>query len=87
MSIENVSITMREIFGIRISEGEVQNILSQLSVSLGDEYANLINTIREAPSRYMDTTSWRIDGENYNMWTFVTKGEVYRSGEMSGSAS
>jgi hypothetical protein len=39
MSIENVSETMRNVFGIGISEGEIQNILSQLSDSLGSEYS------------------------------------------------
>ena len=37
MSIENVSSTMEEMFHINISEGEVQEILYQLSDALGDE--------------------------------------------------
>ena len=76
MSIENVSETMMQVFGIRVSEGEVQHILSQLSDALGDEYENLLTEIRDAPSRHMDSTSWIIDGETYNLWTFLTKGEA-----------
>ncbi len=76
MSIENVSITMREVFGIAISDGEVQEILYQLSDALGDEYRNLLESVRKAPSRNTDTTSWRIDGENSDLWTFVTKAEA-----------
>ena len=37
MSIENVFTTMKELFGIKISEGEVQDILYQLSGALGPE--------------------------------------------------
>ncbi|MGC8699133.1 MAG: hypothetical protein ACP5RE_03040 [Candidatus Acidifodinimicrobium sp.] len=59
MSIENVSITMKEMFGIVISEGDVQNILYQLSDALGKEYLNLIDDIRRAPSRNVDTTTFR----------------------------
>ena len=65
MSIENMGATMLNVFGIRISEGGIQNILSQLSDSLGD-----------APSRHMDSTSWRMDGNPYNLWTFLTKSEA-----------
>lgn len=76
MSIESVSSTMRELFGIRISHGEIQEMLYQLSDSLGQEYKRLLETIRKAPSRHMDTTSWRENGENMDMWVFVTKAEA-----------
>jgi transcription elongation factor Elf1 len=76
MSLENVSVTMKEVFGLKISEGEVQEILYQLSNALGDEYRSLLKSIRKAPSRNMDTTSYRIEGENCDLWTFVTKGEA-----------
>jgi len=76
MSLESVSTTMKEIFGIRISEGEIQQILYQLSDSLGHEYNNLLETIRKAPSRHMDTTSWRQNGINRALWVFVTRGEA-----------
>ena len=67
MSIENVSATMMNVFGVRISEGGIQNILSQLSDSLGDEYSSLLQAIGDASSRHMDSTSWRIDGNPYNL--------------------
>jgi hypothetical protein len=76
MSLENVSVTMKEVFGLKISEGEVQEILYQISNAFGDEYRSLLKSIREAPSRNMDTTSYRIDGKNCDLWTFVTKGEA-----------
>ncbi|EQD76530.1 transposase, partial [mine drainage metagenome] len=76
MSVENVSRMMKEVFGIHVSEGEIQNILSQLSNALGDEYTRLLDSIRESSYRHMDSTSWRIDGDNYNLWTFVTRCEA-----------
>ena len=76
MSIENVSSAMMNVFGVRISEGGIQNILSQLSDSLGDEYSSLLQAIRDASSRHMDSTSWRIDGNQYNLWTFLTRSEA-----------
>ena len=76
MSIENVSTTMKELFGIKVSEGEVQEILYQLSDALGTEYIGLLDEIRKAPSRHMDTTSWRESGVNTDLWVFVTKAEA-----------
>ena len=76
ISIESVSTTMKELFGIKVSEGEVQEILYQLSDALGDEYGRLLGAIRKAPSRNMDTTSWRENGINTDLWVFVTKAEA-----------
>ena len=76
MSVESVSSAMREIFGIRISEGEIQDILYRLSHALGPEYDSLVESMRKAPSRYTDTTTWRNGGENHALWVFVTKGEA-----------
>ena len=36
----------------------------------------ILQAIRDAPSRHMDSTSWRIDGNPYNLWTFLTKTEA-----------
>ena len=76
MSVENTAATMMNVFGIRISEGGIQNILSQLSDSLGREYFSLLQAIRDAPSRHMDSTSWSVNGDPYNLWTFLTKSEA-----------
>ena len=76
MSIENTSTTMMQVFGIHISEGEIQNILSQFSDALGNQYETLLTSIRNAQSRRMDSTSWNISGNPYNLWTFLTKSKA-----------
>ena len=76
MSIENVSPTMKEMFGIAISEGEVQDILYQLSDALGKEYLSLLDDIRKAPSRHIDTTTSGENRSNTDLWVFVTKAEA-----------
>ncbi|EQD54879.1 transposase (ISH10), partial [mine drainage metagenome] len=43
---------------------------------IGPEYDKLLEQIRDAPSRHMDTTPWRVNGENHDLWTFVTKSEA-----------
>ncbi len=76
MSLESVSEAMNDVFNIHISQGEIQGILYQLSDALGSEYDELVQAVRKAPSRYMDTTSWRNNGENTALWVFVTKAEA-----------
>ena len=35
-----------------------------------------LQAIRDASSRHMDSTSWRIDGNPYSLWTFLTRSEA-----------
>ena len=51
------------------------HIVHRLSKHLGPEYRNLVRRIRKAGARYMDETSWRIDGRNTYVWVFVTEAE------------
>ncbi len=76
MSLENTAAAMFSVSGIKISEGEIQNILSQLSDYLEKEYESLLDIIRNVPSRHMDSTSWSNGGNPYNLWTFLTKSEA-----------
>lgn len=64
------------LFGLKICEGEVIHILSQVARAFGPYYEQLIQDIRNAPARYIDETSWRINGENVYLWAFVTKWET-----------
>ena len=72
ISIENTAETMLNGFGIKISEGEIRIILSQLLDSLGEEYENLLNGIRNSPSKGHAFNSCRTGGNRYNLWTFLT---------------
>ena len=73
-----------DIFNLRVTKGEVMHIIHQLSIHLGSAYRNLVGRIRKAKSRYIDETSWRVDGKNRYMWAFVTEGEsLYVTGSRS----
>ncbi|MHB8359934.1 MAG: IS66 family transposase [Thermoplasmataceae archaeon] len=79
-----VSDMMRDIFNFHVTKGEVMHIIHQLSIHLGSAYRNLVGRIRKAKSRYIDETSWRVDGKNRYMWVFVTEGEsLYITGSRS----
>ena len=61
------------IFGIKISDGEIYNILEQLSEAYGDYYNDLVEKIKKALIKNIDETSWRINGENNWLWLFINK--------------
>lgn len=76
MTEEAIPEVLDKLFGLKISEGEVIHILSQVAKAFGPYYQQLISDIRNAPARYIDETSWRINGENVTLWGFVSKGET-----------
>ena len=79
-----VSEMMRDLFSLHVTKGEVMNIVHQISRHLGPEYRRLVRRIRKAKARYMDETTWRIDGRNTYMWVFVTEAEsLYVTGSRS----
>jgi transposase-like protein len=73
---EAIPELLEKLFGLKISEGEVVHILAQIANAFGPYYEQLVQEIRKAPARYIDETSWRINGKNVWLWAFVTKGEA-----------
>ena len=67
---------LRDMCGLKISEGEVVGILKQLVVAFGDYYSYLEKLICLARVKYSDTTGWRINGRNYVAWVFIASGVV-----------
>ena len=68
-----VTSLLSSVFGIKISDGEIYNILKQLSEALGDYYSELEKRIKETLVKNIDETSWRINGKNYWLWIFINK--------------
>ena len=60
-------------YEIKISDGEVYQILRQLSREFEEYYEELKKKIIEACVKNIDETSWRINGENYWLWVFINK--------------
>jgi|WetSurMetagenome_2_1015567.scaffolds.fasta_scaffold165525_2 transposase len=68
-----VTSLLSSVFGIKISDGEIYNILKQLSEAFGDYYSELEKRIKEALIKNIDETSWRINGKNYWLWIFINE--------------
>lgn len=73
---EAIPAMLDRLFRLKISEGEVIHILAQVAQAFGPYYQQLTEDIQDAPARNIDETTWWINGENANLWVFVTKGET-----------
>lgn len=63
-------------YNLKISEGAIVVVLRQLVNAFGDYYSYLEKIVRLARVKYSDTTSWRINGNNYFAWVFIATGIV-----------
>lgn len=74
MTVEAIPDVLETLFGLHISTGEVIHILDQVARAFGPYYEQLVEQVREAPARYIDETSWRINGDTAHLWGFVSQG-------------
>jgi hypothetical protein len=63
---------LREMFGLRISEGEVVELLDGTREAGKEAIAQLLEQVRGSPAVCGDETGWRQDGDNGYLWTFAT---------------
>jgi hypothetical protein len=73
--INGVQTLMANIFNFDVSEGEICLILKHIAKAFGPYYSQMLQDLKNAPARYIDETSWRIDGNNAWLWAFITKYE------------
>jgi transposase len=72
-------------YGVTISTGGIQRILSNARKWLGPKYDALINDVRGSPVKHADETSWTVGSEDYWAWAFVDeKTTVYAIEESRG---
>lgn len=72
-------------YGIYVSEGGLQRILSKTKKQLGPKYSKLIIDVRGSPVKHADETSWPVGSKTYWAWAFVDpKTTVYTIEESRG---
>lgn len=60
-------------YDLKISEGGLVNILSQVKREFGDYYKTLEKKMRRARTKHADESGWRVDGINHYIWLFINK--------------
>ncbi len=68
--IQQLLLTM---YNLKISEGGLVNILTQIKEEFGEYYQTLEKKIRRVRTKHADESGWRIDGINHNIWLFITE--------------
>lgn len=72
LPLNKIQESLRDLFDFRISEGEITEKLKEAEKMFGQDYEAICELIRGAKVVYADETGWRMDGENWWLWVFVT---------------
>lgn len=67
--------SLSDMHGFEISEGEIQNQLDDARTAFGDQYDVICELIKTARVVYADESGWRMDGDNWYIWAFVSPGD------------
>jgi transposase len=69
--------TLESLYGLKISVGEIAEILHKVAERGKDAYDGLLSEVRGSPVVNADETGWREDGINGYIWSFSTPSVRY----------
>lgn len=72
ISFGKVHDIFRTAFSLSISRGGISQALDRLADALGPTYFALVEQVRRAPVVAADETGWKVGGELWWLWAFVT---------------
>jgi len=72
LPVNKIRESLFDLHNFRISEGEVVAQLDKAKGLFGKDYDAICELIKTARAVYADETGWRMDGENWYLWAFVT---------------
>lgn len=77
---------LEELCGLRVSPGALAQAAQRVAARLQPEMDALRNAIRGSPVVNVDETGWRVGGDNWWLWAFVTKRlALYKAAHSRGS--
>jgi len=74
LTCNRITETLKTIYNLDISEGEITMMLERVALEFKDKYRDLIKELQASPYSYTDETGWNIDGKNCYLWGFISKG-------------
>lgn len=72
-----IKAVLRELCGLRVSEGGIAQALQRLGQYLETEAGIIIEWLRQAAYKHADETGWKINGKNHWLWAFVNQMWAY----------
>ena len=73
LPIQLIKESLSDLHGFKISEGEIAAKLQEAETMFGKDYEAIKELIRNAKVVYADETGWRMGGENWWLWCFVSE--------------
>lgn len=64
---------LHTMYGLKISEGGLVNILSQMKEEFGEYYQTLEKKMRRIRTKHADESGWRVNGINHTIWLFISQ--------------
>lgn len=72
LPILKIQESLSDLHDFKISEGEIVNQLNEAKDSFNDQYELICELIKNAHVVYADESGWRMDGDNWYIWAFVS---------------
>ena len=76
LPLRKVETSLQRHYGITITNTGIYGITKRVAKKLGGTYYDIIRIIRSADILYIDETGYKLNGENWWLWTFVCKDVV-----------
>ena len=73
LPFKKIKQSLKDLHDFDISEGEIQNELLKAQTLFGKDYEMIIEFVKTADIVYADETGWRMNGQNWWLWVFVTE--------------
>lgn len=72
LPLSKIKESLLDLHSFRISEGEIVEKLKDAESLFGKDHNLIIALIQDATVVYADETGWRMNGDNWFLWVFVT---------------
>ena len=72
LPLNKIKESLLDLYDFKLSEGEIVAMLKDAETLFGKDYEAIITLIQAATVVYADETGWRMDGQNWWLWVFVT---------------
>lgn len=72
MTVRGIKRLLFSLYGLRLSVGEIVDLLHAAAGRGRSQYEQLLAGIRKSPCVQADETSWRENGRNHWLWSFST---------------
>jgi transposase len=77
IGFERLAQLLDEVFGIRISEGAIANLIARAQTPLAASAATIAAEVRASPVVASDETSARVKGQNWWQWVLLSSTAIH----------